>query len=715
MNRLAKTDYSRWRMLDEDGKHTWHYLDDDEAARTWPQTLADKYYLGLPLDLPDLPTATSPLDSAINGLKFFSKLQLPPGNWGCEYGGPMFLLPGVVIAWVVTETPIPQAYAIEIKNYLMARANPVDGGWGLHSEGDSSVFGTSLNYTVLRLLGVDSEHPVMVQARGLLHRLGGALNAPHWSKFWLAVLGVCDWEVVNPVPPEAWLLPDWVPVAPWRWWVHIRQVFLPMSWIWSKRWTAAETDVVRALRRELFVQPWESIEWAAHRNDIAPTDNYHPKSWLLNSVNWILSNIWIPYLRPRSLATRAEDWVSKLIDMEDANSDYADLASVNGPLNMIVCYIRDGPDSYSVRRHRERMEEFLWVNKEGMLANGTNGVQCWDTAFLIQAVWSAGLAEDAQFKPMLVQALEFLDRQQIRENCQDQGVCYRHVRKGAWAFSNRDQGYGVSDCISEALKAVIVLQKEADGYPQLLEDQRIFDAVDTLLTYQNPSGGCASYEPTRGSEYLEMLNTAEVFGRIMVEYDYPECTSAVLTALVLFSKHWPDYRREEIQTFIQRGVDFIKRAQRPDGSWYGSWAVCFTYGTMFALECLRSAGETYENSEHVRRGCEFLLSKQRKDGGWSESFQSCEQMTYIEHPTGSQVVQTAFAIIAVLSVDYPDVEPIHRGVRMIMSRQQRNGEWLQEGIEGIFNKSCAITYPNYKFIFPILALGKFGRKYPHLV
>lgn len=90
-------------------------------------------------------------------------------------------------------------------------------------------------------------------------------------------------------------------------------------------------------------------------------------------------------------------------------------------------------------------------------------------------------------------------------------------------------------------------------------------------------------------------------------------------------------------------------------------------------------------------------------------------MTYIEHPTGSQVVQTAFAIIAVLSVDYPDVEPIHRGVRMIMSRQQRNGEWLQEGIEGIFNKSCAITYPNYKVIFPILALGKFGRKYPHLV
>lgn len=27
-------------------------------------------------------------------------------------------------------------------------------------------------------------------------------------------------------------------------------------------------------------------------------------------------------------------------------------------------------------------------------------------------------------------------------------------------------------------------------------------------------------------------------------------------------------------------------------------------------------------------------------------------------------------------------------------------------MEGIFNKSCTITYPNYKFIFVIWALGK---------
>lgn len=42
-----KTDRTRWRMQDEKGRHTWHYLEDDEALKEWPQSTADKYYLGL--------------------------------------------------------------------------------------------------------------------------------------------------------------------------------------------------------------------------------------------------------------------------------------------------------------------------------------------------------------------------------------------------------------------------------------------------------------------------------------------------------------------------------------------------------------------------------------------------------------------------------------------------------------------------------------------
>lgn len=47
---------------------------------------------------------------------------------------------------------------------------------------------------------------------------------------------------------------------------------------------------------------------------------------------------------------------------------------------------------------------------------------------------------------------------------------------------------------------------------------------------------------------------------------------------------------------------------------------CFTYATMFSIESLALAGETYTNSDHVRRACDFIISKQMEDGGWGESY-----------------------------------------------------------------------------------------------
>lgn len=155
-------------------------------------------------DLPEFAKASTPLESAKNAVAFFSKLQLSPGNWACYYGGPLFLLPGLVITWYVTNTAISDHVAIEIKRYLFSTQNPDDGGWGLHTEGQSTVYGTSMNYVILRILGASEEDPRMVKARGLLHQLGGAVNGPHWAKFYLAVLGVMEWSAVNPVPPELW-------------------------------------------------------------------------------------------------------------------------------------------------------------------------------------------------------------------------------------------------------------------------------------------------------------------------------------------------------------------------------------------------------------------------------------------------------------------------------------------------------------------------------
>lgn len=47
--------------------------------------------------------------------------------------------------------------------------------------------------------------------------------------------------------------------------------------------------------------------------------------------------------------------------------------------------------------------------------------------------------------------------------------------------------------------------------------------------------------------------------------------------------------------FMAAAVKFIRSIQRADGSWYGSWAVCFTYGCWFGMSALGVIGCTPDN------------------------------------------------------------------------------------------------------------------------
>ena len=69
---------------------------------------------------------------------------------------------------------------------------------------------------------------------------------------------------------------------------------------------------------------------------------------------------------------------------------------------------------------------------------------------------------------------------------------------------------------------------------------------------------------------------------------------------------------------------------------FGSWGICFTYGTWFAIEGLSAVGQSYGNSTRIRKACKFLLSKQLCNGGWGESHLSsrtkviiCGMLCYI--------------------------------------------------------------------------------------
>jgi squalene cyclase len=54
---------------------------------------------------------------------------------------------------------------------------------------------------------------------------------------------------------------------------------------------------------------------------------------------------------------------------------------------------------------------------------------------------------------------------------------------------------------------------------------------------------------------------------------------------------------EEVSRALQLGRDYVMSIQRPDGSWYGSWGVCFTYGTWFGVEALAAAPPCPESQQ----------------------------------------------------------------------------------------------------------------------
>nr|GMC61320.1 cycloartenol synthase 2-like [Ipomoea batatas] len=76
----------------------------------------------------------------------------------------------------------------EILRYIYNHQN-VDGGWGLHIEGHSTMFFTALNYVSLRILGEESDggNGAMKEARKWILDHGGATFIPSWGKMWLSV------------------------------------------------------------------------------------------------------------------------------------------------------------------------------------------------------------------------------------------------------------------------------------------------------------------------------------------------------------------------------------------------------------------------------------------------------------------------------------------------------------------------------------------------
>lgn len=258
---------------------------------------------------------------------------------------------------------------------------------------------------------------------------------------------------------------------------------------------------------------------------------YSPHSTVMDAL-YIILNQWEKSPIP-SVRNAALERAYKQIVFEDENTAYQCLGPVNKMTNQVARYIVEGRDSFAYEQHKVQRQKFMWLAKEGMMMRGTNGSQLWDLSFITQAMVESGLAEEEGNREALLKALGWLDRCQIRENPKHYESAYRHQTKGAWPFSTKEQGYTVSDCTAEGLKAVLYIQEHLryvrtstpctqaglnpvySYAPKLVSEERLCEAVDVLLSMQNPGGGFASYELIRAPHIIEKLNPAEVFGKTL--------------------------------------------------------------------------------------------------------------------------------------------------------------------------------------------------------
>lgn len=80
------------------------------------------------------------------GMAFHEGLQAEDGHFPGDYGGPMFLMPGLIVALYtcrVMDSVLSPQHQAEMLRYLRNHQNE-DGGFGLHIEGHSTMFGTAL-------------------------------------------------------------------------------------------------------------------------------------------------------------------------------------------------------------------------------------------------------------------------------------------------------------------------------------------------------------------------------------------------------------------------------------------------------------------------------------------------------------------------------------------------------------------------------------------
>jgi squalene-hopene/tetraprenyl-beta-curcumene cyclase len=565
----------------------------------------------------------------------------------------------------------------KLANYIRQRQLE-DGGWNIYTGGPSETNATAKAYFALKLAGDAPDAAHMVSARERVLELGGLEATNSYTRFYLAMVGALGWDWAPAIPPELMLLPKWFYVNLLEMSSWTRGIVVPLTIIFAQKpdWKIPEHARVDELIGDASRKPLQ-FRWDAQlfslRNCFLALDKVIKLHERLP---------WQP-LRRRALAV-AEQWLREHMERSEGlgtiypammNSIYALMALGYPPDDPLTAREIGFFDKYEIEE-----EETLRVQP------------CispvWDTAIAMVSLEEAGVPAD---HPALVKAASWLLDNQILGPGDWQ---YKNpgVAPGGWAFEFRNDFFPDVDDTAFVLMALARVR-----YPDAARlEKAIGTGVRWLVSMQNRDGGWGAFDKNNDRALLLHIPFAD--HNAMIDPSTADVTARVLECLGRLG--WPASHK-----VMRRGIEFLRKDQKQDGSWFGRWGVNYIYGSSSVLRALETIG--LAKDDPYRRASEWLKRVQNADGGFGESIASYEDES-LKGRGRSTASQTAWGIIAQLAATGPEDSSTQRAVEYLVESQNSDGSWEEEEFTGTgFPRVFYLNYHLYRNSFPLYALARY--------
>ena len=606
--------------------------------------------------------------------------QRPDGHWLFELEADATIPAEYVLLRHYLAEPVDAVLEAKIGNYLRRIQGKHD-GWPLFQDGAFDMSATVKAYFALKMIGDDPQADHMRRAREAIHARGGAEASNVFTRCMFALYGIVPWRAVPAMPIEIMLLPKWFPfqldkISYWS-----RTVIVPLLVLMAKRPCARNPKGVRI--DELFLEPPATL---------GPTPKAPQQKaswfWFFHVVDKVL-HATEPFF-PKGSHQRALDqavaWVGERLNGEDGLG-----AIFPAMANSVMMYDALGIPADDPRRAiaRKSVEKLLAVHDDEAYCQPCVS-PIWDTGLAVHALLEAGGDRTvAQVK----RGLDWLVPMQVL-NVRGDWIARRpNVRPGGWAFQYANPHYPDVDDTAVVAMAMERMQNLVNVDYQSQIDR----AREWIVGMQSSNGAWGAFDADNEYYYLNNIPFAD--HGALLDPPTEDVTARCLSMLGQLGDTTSDT--------VKRGVDYLRRTQLADGSWYGRWGMNYIYGTWSVLCALNAVGLD-RNAPEMRKAVDWLIAIQNPDGGWGEDGSSYKLDYRGYEPASSTSSQTAWALLGLLAAGEVDHPAVVRGAKYLADTQGQDGFWNEPRYTATgFPRVLYLRYRGYSKFFPLWALARY--------